>query len=644
MVRSNPGSTPGSFGTRGGCPEALCGWSPLGRRSSHETTSRGSGPGVTDARCSGGDAVTTIDQRSLPFLALEYCKGCGRCIASCTKDCIALGTEIHPVTGLVPITLDLTRCNRCGLCIDACPEPFGLRPQGEEAAFALLDPALLGGPRPYDAPTPGARARRHRRPARTLAARRQGHVRGGRRCSSCRMPARLRLPDHAVHGGGRADGEGPTALDGVFVQAVSEVATVNMMYGAGGAGKRCMTFTSSPGFSLMLEGISYMIGAEVPAVFVNIMRGGPGLGNIGPAQADIKLACRGLGHGNTHAIVLVPATPQEMLDSAMLSFELAFKYRNPVVILGDGYLGQMTGKVRLPDRMVVPGIPEWAVYGDHSHRGNLICSIELSELELERHDQALDEKYARMAAEEQRADLHHCDDVDVVIVACNTPAQLAKGAVKELRDHGLRVGLFRPITLWPFPIDALLGVIDGARHIVVVEASEGQLEDEVRLALSHAEVHAPPISHVRRQGGILPSQAEIVERVLSLEGGALDAVVGLLSPVRTSRSCDGDQGACDHLLSRLRSRTRVEVPRRGDRRARRPGPHGARVARGVLGVLLTTTSTSATPRPRTAGHPPSPSATRPPIRIRSSSPIRAMGTWRRSDWPRSSAPPSWASR
>jgi pyruvate/2-oxoacid:ferredoxin oxidoreductase alpha subunit len=307
-------------------------------------------------------------------------------------------------------------------------------------------------------------------------------------------------------------------LDGVFVQAVSEVATVNIMYGAGGAGKRCMTFTSSPGFSLMLEGISYLIGAEVPAVFVNLMRGGPGLGNIGPAQADIKLACRGLGHGNTHAIVLVPATPQEMLDSTMLSFELAFKYRNPVVILGDGYLGQMTGKVCLPDRMVVPGIPEWAVYGDRSHRGNLICSLDLSEAGLERHDLALDEKYARMVAEEQRADLHRCDDAEIVLVACNTPAQLAKGAVKELRERGLQVGLFRPITLWPFPIDALRELIGQARHIVVVEASEGQLEDEVRLALSHAELHAPPISHVRRQGGILPSQAEIVERVLDLEG------------------------------------------------------------------------------------------------------------------------------
>jgi pyruvate/2-oxoacid:ferredoxin oxidoreductase alpha subunit len=242
------------------------------------------------------------------------------------------------------------------------------------------------------------------------------------------------------------------------------------------------------------------------------------LGNIAPAQADIKLACRGLGHGNTHAIVLAPATPQEMLDLTMLSFELAFTYRNPVVILGDGYLGQMTGKVRLPDHMVVPGVPEWAVYGDRLHRGNLICSIELSEAGLERHDLELDEKYARMTAEEQRAELHHCDDADVVLIACNTPAQMSKGAVKELREKGLRVGLFRPITLWPFPIDALREVIEQARQIVVVEASEGQLEDEVRLALSYAGVHPPPIGHVRRQGGVLPSQAEVVEHVLGREG------------------------------------------------------------------------------------------------------------------------------
>ena len=460
--------------------------------------------------------MTTLTRKPMPFLVPEYCKGCGRCITSCTKGCITPGTEINPLTGLVPVVLDLTDCNACELCIDACPEPFGLRPEGEQAAFELRDPAELGGPRPYDAPVPEPL------PDTTLAlpgraplvvkgtyASALGAVLGG-----CRHV--YGYPITPSTEGAELMAKLQPMLDGVFVQAVSEVATVNMMYGAGGAGKRCMTFTSSPGFSLMLEGISYLIGAEVPAVFVNIMRGGPGLGNIAPAQADIKLACRGLGHGNTHAIVLAPATPQEMLDLTMLSFDLAFRYRNPVVVLGDGYLGQMTGKVRLPDHMVVPGIPEWAVYGDHSHRGNLICSIELQEADLERHNLDLDAKYARMTATEQRADLHHCDDADVVVVACNTPAQLAKGAVKELREQGVKVGLFRPITLWPFPIDAFHEVAERARHLVVVEASEGQLEDEMRLALSYAGVHAPPISHVRRQGGVLPSQAEVVQQVLAL--------------------------------------------------------------------------------------------------------------------------------
>ncbi len=462
--------------------------------------------------------VTSNVNKPEPMLLPQYCKGCGRCIDSCTKGCISIGTEINPLTGLVPVTLDLERCNHCGLCIDACPEPFGMRPEGEEVAFELVDPTHLCGPRPFDSPIPIPH------PDVTVPLPERGTmvmkgtyaVAVGAVLAGCRHV--YGYPITPSTEGAELMAKVQPALDGVFVQAVSEVATVNMMYGAGGAGKRCMTFTSSPGFSLMLEGISYMIGAEVPGVFVNIMRGGPGLGNIAPEQSDIKLACRGLGHGNTQAIVLAPATPQEMLDCSLLAFELAFQYRNPVVILGDGYLGQMTGKVRLPDHMVVPGIPVWAVSGDHSHRGNLICSIELSEVGLEQHNLMLDAKYDRMTAAEQRADLHRCDDADVILVACNTPAQSAKGAVKELRAKGVKAGLFRPITLWPFPIDALRAVLPQAHRLVVVEASSGQLEDEVRLALSHAELQPPPMSHVQRQGGMLPSQAEIVEHVLSVEG------------------------------------------------------------------------------------------------------------------------------
>jgi pyruvate/2-oxoacid:ferredoxin oxidoreductase alpha subunit len=286
------------------------------------------------------------------------------------------------------------------------------------------------------------------------------------------------------------------------------------MYGCGGAGLRAMTFTSSPGFSLMLEGISYMIGSELPGVFVDVMRGGPGLGNIAPEQADIKLACRGLGHGNTHGIVLVPSTPQEMLDLTSLAFDLSFKYRNPVVLLCDGYLGQMTGKVTLPTTMLKPGLPEWAVWGDAAHRGNLISSIQLEEKDLEQHNLHIDEKYAAIAEAEQRADLFGCDDAEVLVVACNTPARMAKGAVETLRRRGVKAGLFRPLTLWPFPVKRLAPLLPRAERIVVVEASSGQLEDELRLALSKAGLDAPPIENVRRRGGVLPQQAEIVERIL----------------------------------------------------------------------------------------------------------------------------------
>jgi pyruvate/2-oxoacid:ferredoxin oxidoreductase alpha subunit len=310
-------------------------------------------------------------------------------------------------------------------------------------------------------------------------------------------------------------------LDGVFVQAVSEVATVNMMYGCGGAGLRCMTFTSSPGFSLMLEGVSYMIGAEIPGVFIDVMRGGPGLGNIAPEQSDIKLACRGLGHGNTHAIVFAPSTPQEMLDLTMRAFDLSFAYRNPVVLVCDGYMGQMTGRVTLPTVATKPGLPGWAVYGDAAHRGRLNTSIDLDEVGLEARNVKLNAKYERMCEHEQLADQFHCDDAEWIVVACNTPARMAKGAIRALRQAGIKAGLFRPITLWPFPIDALLPLLEGARGIVVVEAGAGQLEDELRLALSHANVApTPPIHHVRRMGGVLPSQDKIVDAITAFEEAA----------------------------------------------------------------------------------------------------------------------------
>jgi len=462
--------------------------------------------------------MSLATERPRPFLLPEYCKGCGRCITACQRHSIRLRQEIDQHTGLTPVEIDLSTCNGCGLCLDACPEPYGLMPRPADAtAFELEDPHRLFGhrdraaaPVPVDIPD-------QRLPLPACA---PLIVKGNYAAAIGALLAGCRhffgYPITPSTEGSELMAALLPKLQGVFLQAVSEVAAVNHMYGAGSAGRRSMTFTSSPGFSLMLEGISYMIGAEVPGVIVNLMRGGPGLGNIGPEQADIKLACRGLGHGNTHAIVFAPSTPQEMLDMTRRAFDLSFKYRNPVVVLGDGYLGQMTGRVVLPSELVQPGIPAWAVWGDEAHRGNLTCSIFLSEADLEAHNRRLNDKYARMQAE-ARADLFLCDDADVVAVACNTPARMAKGAVQALRGSGIRAGLFRPQTLWPFPIKALLPLLRRVTRLVVVEASEGQLEDELRLALSHAGVQRPPeIESVRHYGGVLPQQDEIVARVTSL--------------------------------------------------------------------------------------------------------------------------------
>ncbi|MFN7941408.1 MAG: 3-methyl-2-oxobutanoate dehydrogenase subunit VorB [Thermoanaerobaculia bacterium] len=468
-----------------------------------------------------GEAIrpaTAAAERPKPFLFPEYCKGCGRCIGACPKDCIAFGDEVDPRTGLIPVEVDLEACNGCGLCVTACPEPYGLHllphlPPGE-----TIDPAQLFGARPTTAPEP----RDIPDEFLPLPARQPLAVKGTYASAIGALIAGCRhfygYPITPSTEGAELMARLLPKLGGVFVQAVSEVAAINHLYGAGGAGVRAMTFTSSPGFSLMLEGISYMIGAELPGVIVNVMRGGPGLGNIAPEQSDIKLACRGLGHGNTHGIVLAAASPQEMLDLTLTAFELAYKYRNPVVLLADGYLGQMTGKVTLPPYYVKPGLPAWAVSGDREHRRNLICSIYLAEADLEQHNLRLNEKYARISEAEQRAERYRCDDAEVVLVACNTPARMAKGAVEVLRAQGVRAGLFRPITLWPFPIRQLAPIARQAQRLVVVEASPGQLEDELRLALSRAEVPLRArIESIERYGGVLPSTGDIVRRVLEAE-------------------------------------------------------------------------------------------------------------------------------
>jgi pyruvate/2-oxoacid:ferredoxin oxidoreductase alpha subunit/NAD-dependent dihydropyrimidine dehydrogenase PreA subunit len=463
--------------------------------------------------------MPTLKEKPKPFLVPEYCKGCGRCVSVCVKGCIRFDEEINPKTGIVPVILDLEKCTGCGLCIDACPEPYGLRAMEQGEAYELQDPAKLFGAKQNKAPEPVDI------PAEKVALPKTQPliIKGNYAAAVGALLAGCRhfygYPITPSTEGAELMSKLLPKMDGVYLQAVSEVATVNHMYGTGGAGIANMTFTSGPGFSLMLEGISYMVGSELPGVFVNVMRGGPGLGNIAPEQSDVKLACRGLGHGHSHCITLMPSTPQEMLDLSILAFELSFKYRNPVVMLADGYLGQMTGKVQLPDYMIKPGIPAWAVYGDKNHRGNLISSIQLQESDLEKFNQHLEAKYQSMKAE-ARAESYMTEDADVLLVACNTPARAAKGAVKSLRDLGIKAGLFRPVTMWPFPVDQLKKLLPKTRHLVMVEANQGgQIEDELRLNLSLAGVEKlPPVTHVRRSGGMLPQQTEVVEHVKSICG------------------------------------------------------------------------------------------------------------------------------
>jgi pyruvate/2-oxoacid:ferredoxin oxidoreductase alpha subunit/NAD-dependent dihydropyrimidine dehydrogenase PreA subunit len=463
--------------------------------------------------------MPAVEEKPKPFLVPEYCKGCGRCVNVCVKGCIKFADEINPRTGLVPVVLDLTNCTGCGLCIEACPEPYGLRAMAAGEDYTLLDPAKMFGEKVRTAPEPvDIPAQRVPLPrTQPLVIKGNYAASVGALLAGCRHFYGYPLTPSTE--GAELMAKLLPKLGGFYLQAVSEVATVNHMYGGGGAGITAMTFTSGPGISLMVEGISYMVGAELPGVFIDVMRGGPGLGNIAPEQSDVKLACRGLGHGHTHCITLMPSTPQEMLDYTILAFDLTMKYRNPVVILADGYLGQMTGKVQLPDYVVKPGIPKWAVYGDRDHRGNLISSIDLQEVDLEKFNRHLEAKYESMKAE-ARAESSLTADAEVVLVAANTPARAAKGAMKVLRDLGMKVGLFRPITIWPFPVEPLKALLPTVRHVVLVEANEGgQIEDELRLALSLAGVEKlPPITHVRHSGGMLPQQSEIVDHVKSILG------------------------------------------------------------------------------------------------------------------------------
>lgn len=299
----------------------------------------------------------------------------------------------------------------------------------------------------------------------------------------------------------------------VVLQAESEVASINMIYGGAGAGKRVLTSSSSPGVALMQEGIAYMAGAELPGVFVNVQRGGPGLGTIQPSQSDYFQATRGGGNGDYYVITLAPNSVQEMADFVDLAFELAFKYRNPAMILSDGVIGQMMEKVVLPpqkprrtEEEVLKECP-WASTGRTKNRQpNIITSLELTSEVMEKRNLHLQEKYQQIRDNEVRYETQQMDGAEYLIVAFGSAARIAEKAMEQAAAEGLKVGLFRPITLWPFPEKEIAAAAKGKKGVLVVEINAGQMVEDVRLSVNGTV----PVAHFGRLGGIVPEPDEIV--------------------------------------------------------------------------------------------------------------------------------------
>lgn len=308
-------------------------------------------------------------------------------------------------------------------------------------------------------------------------------------------------------------------VGGLYLQAESEVASINMVFGAAGAGARVMTSSSGPGISLMQEGISYLAGAELPCVIVNMVRGGPGLGNIAPAQSDYFQATRGGGHGDYHLIVLAPASVQEIIDLMQDSFDLADKYRNPVMLMGDGVLGQMMEPVDLGEEKQV-SIPEksWAATGRMKReKKNLINSLYIVPENCEIHNIKLDEKYKLISSNEQRWEEYCTEGAELILVAYGTAARVCKAVVDMCRAEGIPVGLMRPITLWPFPGQRISELTATAKSFLSVEMSMGQMVDDVRLWVSGRK----PVHFYGRVGGMIPVARDVFNEVqFILSGGA----------------------------------------------------------------------------------------------------------------------------
>ncbi|HZQ95736.1 MAG TPA: 3-methyl-2-oxobutanoate dehydrogenase subunit VorB [Candidatus Sulfotelmatobacter sp.] len=298
-------------------------------------------------------------------------------------------------------------------------------------------------------------------------------------------------------------------VGGTFIQAESETASINMVYGAASAGVRVMTGSSGPGVSLMQEGISYLAGAELPCVIVDVMRGGPGLGNIAPEQSDYFAMVKGGGHGNYRNLVVAPASVQEMADLTVLAFELADKYRNPAIVLTDGFVGQMMEPLDLEYREIVAPEKSWAVRGTADTRKNMVSSIYLEPDDLEEHQRRMEAKYMRAQQAETRCEEYRTEDAELIVVGYGIVSRVLRSAVDEARQHGIKVGLFRPVTLWPFPAKQLQAAALRAEKVLTVELSNGQMVEDVRLTVAGRR----PVEFYGRVGGNVPSVEELLAKI-----------------------------------------------------------------------------------------------------------------------------------
>ena len=306
-------------------------------------------------------------------------------------------------------------------------------------------------------------------------------------------------------------------VGGLFLQAESEIAAINMVYGAASTGVRVMTSSSSPGFSLKQEGISYLVGAELPAVICNIVRGGPGLGNIQPAQSDYFQVTKGGGHGDYNLPVLAPASLQEIVELAQDAFDIADRYRTPVIIMGDGMLGQMMEPVEF-GKQSDSEMPEkkWATTGTRGDGGpKIITSLELDAEGLEKRNWHLQNKFATIKKNEVRFETYQIVDADFIMVAFGTVARITMNAINKARQNGVKVGLIRPISLWPFPENPFIETRDRVKAYISVEMSAGQMIEDVRLAVNG---HTP-VEFFGRTGGVVPTQEEIYEKIITVAGG-----------------------------------------------------------------------------------------------------------------------------